>query len=692
MAAQHLFTNSLIKETSPYLLQHAHNPVNWLAWTDAALEQAKAENKVILVSIGYSACHWCHVMERESFENEAVAAVMNHHFINIKIDREERPDLDHLFMDAVQAIAGQGGWPLNVFLTPEGKPFFGGTYYPPVKAFNRPSWTDVLQGIAQAWTEKKHEILAQADNLLAHLSQNVFLQKADLLPLLADGEKLFSIDQCHTMFANIMKAADKEWGGFGKAPKFPQTFTIQYLLQYHHFTHNAEALQQALLSLDKMLEGGIYDHIGGGLARYSTDAEWLAPHFEKMLYDNALLIEVLCEAWQITQDVKYKVAIERTAGFIQKELLQEQGGFYAALDADSEGVEGKYYVWQKQEIDDILGADAALFCAFYDVTTEGNWEETNILRILKPAPIFAASNSLELADFDHKMKHCLAQLASVRSQRLKPSLDDKVILSWNALALKALSKAALVLNDTALQQLAQNNFDFIDQHFRKAAGSVELMHTYKNGIAKHPAFLDDYAYLIAACIQLYELSFDLNYLEQAKTYADYVIENFSDSENCFFYFTSRYQADILVRKLEQYDGAMPSSNSIMAVNLAKLAILFELPEWTTRARTMLAAISASVEKYPSSFGIWATLLLQQAQGMVEIAVLGAEAIATAQKIGALYLPNKVIMASAKENNKYLALKNKNAPKGATQIYFCQNYTCLKPFESINDLTLHLRSL
>ncbi len=692
MASQHLFTNSLIKETSPYLLQHAHNPVNWLAWSDAALEQAKAQNKVILVSIGYSACHWCHVMERESFENESVAAVMNHHFINIKIDREERPDLDHLFMDAVQAIAGQGGWPLNVFLTPEGKPFFGGTYYPPVKAFNRPSWTDVLQGIAQAWAEKKHEIEAQADNLLAHLSQNVHLQKADLMPLLADGEKLFSIDQCHTMFTNIMKSADKAWGGFGKAPKFPQTFTIQYLLQYHHFTHNAEALQQALLSLDKMLEGGIYDHIAGGLARYSTDAEWLAPHFEKMLYDNALLIEVLCEAWQITQNAKYKAAIQKTALFIQTELMQEQGGFYAALDADSEGEEGKYYVWQKQEIDDILGDDAALFCAFYDVTTEGNWEATTILRILEPAPVFAAHQGLELVDFENKMKQCLAQLAIARSQRVKPSLDDKVILSWNALALKALAKAALVLNDQSLQQLAQNNFDFIDQYFRKSAGSVELMHTYKNGIAKHPAFLDDYAYLIAACIQLYELNFDLQYLEQAKTYADYVIENFSDSENCFFYFTSRHQGDILVRKLEQYDGAMPSSNSMMAVNLAKLAIIFDLPEWTTRAHRMLAAIAASVEKYPSSFGIWASLLLQQAQGMVEIAVLGAEAIVTAQKIGGFYIPNKVIMASSQENNNYLVLKNKNVPQRATQIYFCQNYTCLKPFESINDLSLHLNLL
>src|SRR5665647_1321045 len=299
------FTNKLADESSPYLLQHAHNPVNWYPWGDEALQKAKEEDKPILVSIGYSACHWCHVMEKESFENEEVALLMNENFVNIKIDREERPDLDHIYMDAVQAITGSGGWPLNVFLTPDAKPFYGGTYYPPVKAFNRSSWKEVLQGIAQSWKERKNEIEAQAANLTAHLNQSNSFAQTGIDSIIVEAQNLFTVEQCHSMFANIMKSADKAWGGFGKAPKFPQTFTIQYLLRYQHFTNNAEALQQALLSLDKMLQGGIYDHIGGGMARYSTDNEWLAPHFEKMLYDNALLIDVLCDAWQITNAKKY---------------------------------------------------------------------------------------------------------------------------------------------------------------------------------------------------------------------------------------------------------------------------------------------------------------------------------------------------------------------------------------------------
>ena len=347
----HKFTNNLIHETSPYLLQHAHNPVNWYAWGKDALQKAKDENKVILVSIGYSACHWCHVMERESFEDEATANAMNENFINIKIDREERPDIDHIYMDAVQAITGSGGWPLNVFLTPDAKPFYGGTYFPPSKAFNRPSWMDVLQNINQAWKEKRNEIEAQAENLVDYLNKAGNFTFKDKNIITASIESEFSFEQCETMFSAIMKSADTNWGGFGKAPKFPQTFVIQYLFQFYHYSGNQQALDQALLSLDKMLQGGIYDHVAGGLARYSTDNEWLAPHCEKMLYDNALLITVLCDAFQITKEQKYKTAIDKTIVFITEELTHKEGGFYAALDADSEEEEGKFYVWQRDEIE-----------------------------------------------------------------------------------------------------------------------------------------------------------------------------------------------------------------------------------------------------------------------------------------------------------------------------------------------------
>ena len=379
----HKYSNHLISETSPYLLQHAHNPVNWYPWGKEALDKAKQEDKMILVSIGYSACHWCHVMERESFENEDTAEIMNRHFINIKIDREERPDLDHIYMDAVQAISGSGGWPLNVFLTPDTKPFYGGTYFPPVRAFNRASWREVLQNLVQSWKEKRNEIEAQAENLTDHISKAGNFSSAGKKKFDIPFKDEFDIDTGKNIFSAIMKSADTVWGGFGRAPKFPQTFCIQYLLEFYYYSKNEQALQQALLSIDKMLDGGIYDHVGGGLARYSTDEQWLAPHFEKMLYDNALLIMVLCDAFQITKADRYKNAIHKTISFLKNEMLHPQGGFYAALDADSEGEEGKFYVWDKNEIEKILGDDAAVFCNFFDVTEKGNWEGKNILRKLK---------------------------------------------------------------------------------------------------------------------------------------------------------------------------------------------------------------------------------------------------------------------------------------------------------------------
>ncbi len=684
----HSFTNRLIKETSPYLIQHAHNPVDWFAWGEEALQKAKEEDKVILLSIGYSACHWCHVMEKESFEKEDVALLMNTNFVNIKIDREERPDLDHIYMDAVQAISGSGGWPLNVFLTPDAKPFYGGTYYPPVKAFNRSSWTEVLQAIAQSWKERKNEIESQAENLTAHLTQSNNFTQIKFDPIINEAQNLFTIEQCRTMFDNIMKAADKEWGGFGKAPKFPQTFIIQYLFRYQHFTNDEAALHQALLSLDKMLQGGIYDHIGGGMARYSTDNEWLAPHFEKMLYDNALLIDVLCDAWQITNDKKYKEAIQKTIDFIRTELTHQEGGFYAALDADSEGVEGKYYVWQKHEIESILGKDASLFCEFFDVTENSNWEETNILRILQPANEFVVTRNIDYKEFNKMIQDCIQKLSTERTKRIKPSLDDKIILSWNALALKAIAKAAIVLQDKSLLELAERNFKFIETNFKKGDRSVEMLHTYKGGVAKYSAFLDDYAYLIAACIQLYELNFDVIYLEKARQYTLYVLENFSDNENIFFFFTHSYQKDIIIRKKEIYDGATPSGNSIMATNLSKLSIIFDIPAWEQRASQMLFVLLDTVIKYPSSFGIWASLLLQNFVGLNEIAVAGTNSDELAKKITINYIPYRIIMASGKINETYPLLKGK-PDSLKSLIYYCKRYNCLNPFETINDLMAYI---
>ena len=666
-----MHTNHLINETSPYLLQHAHNPVDWYPWGDEALQKAKDENKPILVSIGYSACHWCHVMERESFEDESAARIMNDHFINIKIDREERPDLDHIYMDAVQAMSGSGGWPLNVFLTPDKKPFYGGTYFPPVKAFNRSSWKEILHAINLAWKERKEEIESQAENLVAYLNQSSNIGQSKNTA----GNNITK-EACANITKNILGIADKEWGGFGKAPKFPQTFTIQYLLQYAHFTNDKEALQQALLSIDKMIQGGIYDHVGGGFARYSTDREWLAPHFEKMLYDNALLIGVLSDAYLLTRNENYRNVVQQTINFVVQELMDASGGFYSALDADSEGEEGKYYVWGKTEIDTVLGDKAPSFCSYFDITEAGNWEGKNILRILNP-------------NNDHGFKAELDQLLEYRSKRTKPSLDDKIILSWNALMVTALCKAAAAFQQKQYKDLAEKNLLFLIKNFKKDAASFELFHTYKKGVAKTPAFLEDYAYLIEACLYMYELSFDLNYLQAAFNYSRYVLDYFSDDQSPFFFFTHKQQQDVIVRKKEIYDGATPSGNAVMANNLHKLSIIFNKPDWSQKANEMALELMPMVEKYPGSFGIWAAFILQQLVGINEIAVVGKDFRSVADKIvSGGFVPNKILMGTDQKNDLYPMLEGKDL-KDETQIFLCKNYSCLAPLKSAQNLLKEL---
>ena len=677
------FTNHLIKETSPYLLQHAHNPVNWFAWTEEALSKAKSENKLILISIGYSACHWCHVMEKESFENENVAKIMNENFINIKIDREERPDLDHIYMDAVQAISGGGGWPLNVFLTPDAKPFFGGTYFPPLEALNRPSWTDVLKSISMTWSQRKRDILSQAENLTDHLLKaNKFEQAIITFP----PENLSNFDlkqKCEIMFIAVMKTADRVWGGFGRSPKFPQTFIIQYLFQYHYFTGNAEALTHALLSIDKMLMGGIYDHIGGGFARYSTDDEWLVPHFEKMLYDNALLLNVLCEAFQLTSKKCYKDAIHKIISFVKRDLAHVEGGFYSALDADSEGEEGKYYTWDKAEIDEILKDDSAFFCNFYDITEEGNWEGKNIIRIDKNAKGLFQGIAYNSEEFSFKIDQCLEKLLIKRNKRIPPSLDDKILLGWNALLIKAIAKAALALDSIEYSKIAETSFYFLEAKFRVNNSSYSLLHTYKNDEAKYPAFLDDYACVISCCLQLYKLNYNLTFLKKAYEYCNYVIKNFSDEEAVFFYFTNISQSDVIIRKKEIYDGALPSGNSIMAENLYLLSTIFNKEEWKIRADSMLKIMHFNIFKYPGTFAIWASLTLQQVYGITEVAVIGRDFNKDARKILLKYRPNLIIMGSKKSNPNFVLLKGKPYYDGS-QFFICKNYSCFEPVFDIGN--------
>jgi uncharacterized protein len=676
-------TNRLAKESSPYLLQHAHNPVDWFPWGEEALQKAKKEDLPILVSIGYAACHWCHVMERESFEDETTAALMNKHFVNIKIDREERPDLDHIYMDAVQAMTGSGGWPLNVFLTPDAKPFFGGTYFPPVKAYNRASWKEILTGIALSYRDKKEEVLDQAEQMVKHLEQANSFGVAQLTEFNIPFEEKFNRHHTGLILENILKSADKEWGGFSRAPKFPQTFTIQYLIRHYHYYKDEQALNQALLSLDKMISGGIYDQAGGGFARYSTDTEWLAPHFEKMTYDNALLVSVLSEAYQLTKNNLYAETIKHTLDFMQREMQDPEGGFFSALDADSEGVEGKFYTWKKAEIDQILGENAELIAEIFDVSEEGNWERVNILRLKKSLPVMAEQMNISLAKLEEIVNIAREKLLKARSERVRPLLDDKILLGWNALMNQALSKAYAAIGDETYLKLAEQNMQFLISKFRNKETGL-WFHTYKNGEARFPAFLDDYAYLIEALIVLQEVSGQSSYIQLAKELAEIVIQLFSAEKTPLFYYTNAGQSDIIVRKKEVYDGAVPSGNAVMAWNLYRLSILAGEESWKERSISMLESLIQPVVRYPNSFGVWANLLLELVNGTHEIVVLGDLALVEGLTLLTQYIPNKVFQMAISPDVSQPLMRGKPSTNELTW-YLCRNYTCLRPVKTLPEL-------
>jgi uncharacterized protein YyaL (SSP411 family) len=666
-------SNRLAKESSPYLLQHAHNPVDWFPWGEEAFAKAKSEDKPILVSIGYAACHWCHVMERESFEDSAVAAFMNAHFVNIKVDREERPDVDHIYMDAVQAMTGSGGWPLNAFLLPDGRPFYGGTYFPPRRAFNRASWQEVLTAVANAYREKKDDITRQAETLTEHL------QTASRSGTL--DESSINKETVLNGFDAVMKTADKEWGGFGNAPKFPQTFAISFLLRFGFLTGNEHAKSQALFSLDKMICGGIYDQLGGGSARYSTDREWLAPHFEKMLYDNALLLVVLSEAFQFTGNKIYCDTIAETIDFLKRELMHPEGGFYSALDADSEGVEGKFYVWDHEEVKEILGEDAGIFTAYFDIKPVGNWEETSIPRILKPAPEFSMEMGISEAELAALIERGKKKLMEVRAKRIRPGLDDKILIGWNALMAKALCQCYAATGEAEWLALAGKNLGFLLEKF--SAGDKGLYHTWKE-VAKIPAFLDDYSYVIAAILEYSRVSFDYQWLGKARELAAFVIAHFSDEEGVFFYYTPDFQTDILVRKKELYDGATPSGNSIMARNLYELSLLLDLADWRERAAAMVGSMGALAGKYPTSFGCWLSLLMEMTAGTNEVAVVGPDAENSGREMLKTYLPHTVLMVTATENDQFPLLRGKKSNE-QTLFFLCRNYECQAPVFSRSAL-------
>jgi uncharacterized protein YyaL (SSP411 family) len=665
MSANKKFTNDLSKETSPYLLQHAHNPVQWKPWSDTLFATATAADKPILLSIGYAACHWCHVMERESFEDEAVADYMNTHFINIKVDREERPDIDHIYMDALQAMTGSGGWPLNIFLLPNGQPFYGGTYFPPNAMQNRASWMDVLKGVQAAFDSNREKLVEQATHLTAHLLQsNIKAQQSQASEVIATTEEFQMIAQ------RILQNADTQWGGFGAAPKFPQTFSIQVLFRNYFQNKDQASIVHAIRSIDKMIQGGIYDHVGGGFSRYSVDAMWQAPHFEKMLYDNALILGTLAEAYQITKKPIYQEVIQATFTFLQRELFNGSGGYYAALDADSEGVEGKFYTWSYDELKEIITPEIFdAFIAYYQVTPNGNWEHINILW---------TQNEIE-KEWEPAWQNELKKLFDARAVRVRPALDHKVILGWNAMLIVGFCKMNAATGNHLYKKAAIECMDWLESNLYHADENY-FYHSIANGIPKAQAFLDDYANLIQAYIQLQEMTGDTSYLFKAKKWMDYVLIHFIDEDGLYFYYTASYQKDVIIRKKESYDGAQPSGNALICSSLFYLGQVFDLTEWRKQAEKMIHSIRPSLLQYPSSFGFWAQSFYQMSTGMIELVGVGPSVYESLPALNAAFVPNSIRLMSQVQEDSIPLLKGKQGIDN--QFFICKNNSCSAPMTSV----------
>lgn len=676
--------NRLQYETSPYLLQHAANPVNWYPWSEEAFELARKEHKPVLVSIGYAACHWCHVMEHESFEDPEVAAFMNEHFVCIKVDREEHPDVDHLYMDALQAMTGSGGWPLNMFVTPDKKPFYGGTYFPPEDRYGRTSWRNLLGALHRAWEERPEEISQQSEQMLQHLKQASMVASAPLEEHVVHPETLRAI------MADLMRHADKEYGGFGAAPKFPNTGAIQFLLDYAHYRDNSaggeaqDALKQALLSLDSMIGGGIYDHVGGGFARYATDNAWLVPHFEKMLYDNALLVSVLSNAWRLSGKQRYREVIEDTIAFCNRELgYTETGLFYCALDADSEGTEGKYYTWTYEEWQAVMAEEHPAVAAYFGISPSGNWEGTTILNEALSTGEILAQYNLSPEAWSRLLQEARQRLFLARSGRVRPATDDKVLLSWNALMNTALVDAGMALASGHYLEQAEQHMTQLLQVFTAEDGS--LFHVSKGGKARIPGKLDDYAYLIRALCQLAAAGGREDYFRKAEQLLAYCNRHFLHEDRNFYYYSAALQTDILVRKVELYDGATPAANTVMMENLWCLGSLAGDGGKLEQAEAMLFTMKQMVMRYPSSFACWAVFLQRYHAGLKQLVITGGqglpEAIAAWRQ---QYAPEITTLVLDKAADMFAALRDKYSA-GPVKYYLCTAFHCLPPLASVPEV-------
>jgi len=665
-STEHKFTNQLIHESSPYLLQHAHNPVNWWPWGKEALDKAKDKNKLIIISIGYAACHWCHVMEHECFEDEKVAQFMNEHFVAIKIDREERPDIDQVYMNAVQLITGSGGWPLNCITLPDGRPVYGGTYFP------KEQWINMLSQILNFVKQNPDKAEEQAKSLTRSV------QSGELISLNTETSN-FSINDLNTIFESWKRNIDYKNGGSKGAPKFPLPVGYQFLLQFNYLTNNDDALKAVTTTLDKMADGGIYDQVGGGFARYSVDEFWKVPHFEKMLYDNAQLVSLYSSAYQKTKDPKYKLIVHETLAFVERELRSNEGGFYSSLDADSEGEEGKFYVWTKNELQELLGEKADLIIDYYNVTENGNWEDgKNILLRTSKEKNISIKYQITESDISKRVFEAKKILLKERGKRIRPGLDDKILTSWNAIMLKASLDAYRVFGDKKYLKLAIKNAEFINNKIKTSDN--RLHRNYKNGKTSINGFLDDYAFTIAAFISLYQATFDEKWLIEARDLLEYTLEHFYNKTSGLFYYTSDIDPSLIARKMELMDNVIPASNSEMAKNLFILGKYFYYEDYILKSEKMLSNVKENALKSGVYFANWDILMAWFASEPYEIAIVGKDFKAKRKELDQHYLPN--VFLSGGKNEGTLSFLQDKMIKGQTTIYVCRNKMCKLPVTEI----------
>ncbi len=679
--------NRLIHESSPYLRQHANNPVDWYPWGSEALERAVREDKPILLSVGYSACHWCHVMERESFEDDAIAALMNEHFVSVKVDREERADIDSIYMAAVQAMTGQGGWPMTVFLTPDGKPFYGGTYFPPDERGGLPSFPRVLTTMADVYRNRRGDVANTTAQLVTHMRQ--MTRSAPGIEPLTDVIMSDAVRELRKQF-------DDSYGGFGLQPKFPQPMTLEFLLRQYLRTEDPSVLEMVELTLDRMARGGIYDQLGGGFHRYSTDTYWLVPHFEKMLYDNALLARLYLHAYQVTGNPMYRRIVEETLDYVVREMTSPEGGFYSAQDADSEGEEGKFFVWRPEEVSEVLGKDRGTFVNdFYGVTIHGNFEGRSILHIPTPLPDFARAVGMDEATLEERLRESRDKLMERRGSRVAPERDDKVLTSWNGLMLAAFAEAAAVLERDDYREVALSSGAFLLDNLVDESG--RLLRTYKDGQAKLYGYLEDYAFLIDGLLLLHEATFGERWLDAALELGGSMVDLFWDDASQQFYDTGSDHEELVIRPRDLTDNAAPAGSSMAVSVLLRMAVLTGDSAYNSKAATSLRSANAVMQRFPTAAGHWLGALDFYLSKVKEVVIVGEpDSQATGDLVGEVYrnyLPNRVFVGTNEENqdsgSDLPLLHERPQVGGRPTAYVCENYVCRLPVNDPAELAKQL---